>query len=466
MSETWKQWEGQTVGEFPLLAYAGGSRHSAVFITRRKTVAQERLAIKVIRADASGAESQLSRWKKSAELNHPNLVRIFESGRSEIEGTPLLYVLMEINEEDLSQILPERALTPDEVRQLLPPVLDALEYIHGQGMVHGRLRPSNILATGDQVKISADTLRVSGERVPSPDVWSAYDPPEGSSERLTSAADVWSLAVTLVQALTQQRPLFHPSEPASPSLPENTPEPFREIARRCLQVDPQRRWTIAEIKAALQPKTSKPAAKAAPNTPIRAVRANSDLESKQRPPLWGWLLGLLAAAVVIGLIVAAGNHRGSSSASSSSEPQPQETSQANKAQPKQAPAPSEPKPNAAVGSKKASGHSNSKSPQSAIANGAVLQQVLPQVSQSARRTIEGKIRVVVRVDVDSSGNVTEAKLISPGPSKYFSRLAQEAARQWKFTPPQAQGAPVASQWTLRFGFRRTGTDVAPTETAP
>src|SRR5580765_1934471 len=100
MSETWKQWEGQTVnGEFPLLAYLGGSRHSAVFVTRRK-VAPERAAIKLIRADHSSAESQLHRWKKSVELNHPNLVRIFESGRCEIESTPLLYVVMEIAEED------------------------------------------------------------------------------------------------------------------------------------------------------------------------------------------------------------------------------------------------------------------------------------------------------------------------------------------------------------------------------
>ena len=462
MSEAWKQWEGQSVGEFPLLAYAGGSRHSAVFITRRKTGAQERLAIKLIRADASGAESQLSRWKKSAELNHPNLVRIFESGRGEIEGTPVLYVLMEINEEDLSQILPERALSPDEVRQLLPAVLDGLEHIHGQGMVHGRLRPSNILASGDQVKVSADTLRVSGERVPSPDVWSAYDPPEGNSERLTSAADVWSLAVTLVHALTQQRPLWHPAQPASPSLPENTPEPFREIARRCLQVDPQKRWTVAEIKATLQPETSKPVSIAAAKP---SLHASSDPGGSQKSPNWGWLLGLLAATVVIGLIVfSSTRHRNSPPVSESTEAQPQEKSKAKTPQPQQAPAPAEPKPSAAVGTRKSS--ARGKSPQTGVVNGSVLKQVLPQVSSSARQTIEGKIKVVVRVDVDSSGNVSEAKLVSAGPSKYFSRLSQEAARQWKFTPPQVQGKPVASQWTLRFGFRRAGTEVASTETAP
>src|SRR6266568_2726377 len=73
-------------------------------------------------------------------------------------------------------------------------------------------------------------------------------------------------------------------------------------------------------------------------------------------------------------------------------------------------------------------------PQGTVLKGAVLQQVLPRVSPSARNTIEGKIRVLVRVEVDPSGNVTDAKLVSAGPSKYFARLALESARDWKFTP--------------------------------
>jgi TonB family protein len=105
-------------------------------------------------------------------------------------------------------------------------------------------------------------------------------------------------------------------------------------------------------------------------------------------------------------------------------------------------------------------------PQGTVLKGAVLQQVLPRVSPSARNTIEGKIRVVVRVEVDPSGNVTDAKLVSAGPSKYFARLALESARGWKFTPAQVRGQAVASQWVLRFGFRRTDTEVLPTQTDP
>src|SRR5262249_10943384 len=154
---------------------------------------------------------------------------------------------------------------------------------HGQGLVHGRVRPSNILANGNVVKVSSDTLRRSGEPVPSPDGWGGYDPPESSSRRLTPASDVWSLATTLVQVLTPQRPLWHPAEPAAPSLPEHTPEPFREIASRCLQVDPQQRWTIADIAAALQPKTSTSPAARQKALPAADAHAPS---AKWKPTPW------------------------------------------------------------------------------------------------------------------------------------------------------------------------------------
>ena len=467
MSETWKQWEGQVVnGEFPLLRYLGGSRHSAVFLTGRKTGDPQKAAIKLILADPNGAENQLKRWQQSAELNHPNLVRVFEFGRCEIESTLLLYIVMEAAEEDLSQILPERALTAAEERQMLPSVLDALAYLHGKGMVHGRLRPSNILAAGDQVKVSTDTLRSSGERVVSPDGWGGYDPPESSTGRLTPASDAWSLAITIVQTLTQQRPLWHPAEPAAPSLPENTPEPFAEIARRCLQVDPQQRWTVAEITARLTEAPTKTSAGAG----SRSQRAAGD-NGQAKPPKRGYASALIAAvavSAVIAMVVLVGNrHRSLSLPASPVEVESQQAGPASAALPETTSPPVENKPGAEVGSRKSTSHGSADNAvQGATGKGTILERVMPRVSPSARRTIEGRIKVAVRVDVDPSGKVTEAKLVSPGPSQYFARLALEAAREWTFSPAQVQGQAVASQWDLRFGFRRSGTDVDTKQTAP
>jgi len=98
--------------------------------------------------------------------------------------------------------------------------------------------------------------------------------------------------------------------------------------------------------------------------------------------------------------------------------------------------------------------------------GAVAQRVMPYVLPSASRTIHGRVNVSVRVSVSPTGDVTDTGFESAGPSKYFSRIAAEAARKWRFTPPKTNGLPVASVWTLHFGFTRENTDVTPEQTAP
>jgi TonB family protein len=126
--------------------------------------------------------------------------------------------------------------------------------------------------------------------------------------------------------------------------------------------------------------------------------------------------------------------------------------------PAQAPAAQSPAPFSAKGKLATNG---------AGRGGGVLQQVMPDVSRGALNTIQrGRLKVSVQVEVDSSGNVSQAKLISPGPSAYFASRSLAAARQWKFTPPQVNGQAAASVWTLRFQFRRTATEVFPAETEP
>jgi TonB family protein len=458
MSETWRRWEGQVIdGVFPLMRYLGSSEHSAVFLTVRSASASQKFAVKIIPAEAPDAEQQLRRWKESAKLAHPNLIRLFECGRCELEGTPLLYVVMEFAEEDLSQILPERALTPAEVREMLPPVLKGLAYIHGSGFVHGRIKPSNIMAAGDQVKLSCDTLCASGEMVGRSGEMNVFDPPEAATGKLSAPADVWSLGVTLTEVLTQRLPVWDRTKPEPPSLPEGIAEPFREIGRRCLQVDPQQRWTVAEIAAQLQPAQFATKKVAAPAPPIRAEKKSAK---------WPYVLALAAAGVIVWVAIPKPKTRTPPPVAQSAPVEQQPAPPASTVAPQPARAAREPKPSPAKRGQTPSVHGVSdKTPQVAV-KGAVAQQVLPRVSSSARDTIEGKIKVRVRVEVDPSGNVTEARLESAGPSKYFARLSLEAARGWKFTPAQVGGQAVASEWTLRFGFRRTDTEVVPTQTAP
>jgi TonB family protein len=97
------------------------------------------------------------------------------------------------------------------------------------------------------------------------------------------------------------------------------------------------------------------------------------------------------------------------------------------------------------------------SKQKTVAGDEVVERSAPQVSKSAQRTIHGKIKVRVRVAVDASGNVTEAKLKDAGPSEYFARAALEAARRWKFAPEPDQNR---RDWTLLFAFGRGKTEMS------
>ena len=141
-------------------------------------------AIKIIAADPAFTETQLSNWRTAAALSHPHLIRLLDSGRSQLKGHPFLFVVMEYAEQSLSQILPHRALTADETREMLLPTLDALVFLHHQNLVHGAIKPSNLLVVNDQLKISSDTIRPAGELTTRVAKSSLYDPPEAKSGRI------------------------------------------------------------------------------------------------------------------------------------------------------------------------------------------------------------------------------------------------------------------------------------------
>ena len=120
-----KQWEGRIVdGKFPLQKWLGGSAGSAVFLTERSVNGFQKAALKLIPAETCSAENlkeeaQLFRWADIAKLSHPHLIRLFESGRCQIDGTSLLYVVMEYAEENLAQVVPLRSLSTGEVQEML-----------------------------------------------------------------------------------------------------------------------------------------------------------------------------------------------------------------------------------------------------------------------------------------------------------------------------------------------------------
>ena len=537
MTEDWTKWEGLVIDRvFPLRRFLGRSNHSVVFLTEHTAHDLPDAAIKLIPVDPAMEEAQLSRWRIAAALSHPHLIRIFDSGRCRLGGHPFMFVVMEYAEQTLAQILPHRALTSDEAREMLLPTLDALAFLHGKNLVHGQLKPPNVLVVDDRVKLSSDNVRPAGDSAALTAEPSLYDSPEAEEGRIAPAGDIWALGVTIVQALTQSPPAWHDERREIVSWAATLPSAFVSIVRRCLSRYPAGRPTIPDLKALLKRVAQAPEHKievtkaavseaaaeatvtktavtevaaveapgtkaagteaAAAETPVteaavaavtgpvttavttavteRAVAAPTEAAASQaamsasavgnaaanEPPRQAAAAELPAARGLSGPAIAAAalavlaviwigwrlfhshpNHLPQPASSNSQSSSPQ-------AAPRAASAQNLPVPASAPASS-ASVPSSTSAPGSA----AVLHQAIPDVSRQARDSIRGRIKVMVRVTVDRSGNVVGEKLVSSGSSRYFARLASDAAAKWKFAPADKQGS---REWLLRFEFTRGG----------
>jgi TonB family protein len=481
MFYNWNQWVGQTVdGKFPLIKNLGCSNHSAAFLTeRREGAGLHPATIKLIPALPKSSEQQLSQWGLAAGLSHPRLIRLFESGKCELGDARLLYVVMEYADENLASVLPERSLTPEETRAMLEAVVEALAYVHRKGFVHGHIKPANIMAHDEDLKITSDSLCCAGE-------------PQNAS---SAADDVWSIGETIVEALTQRPPVQETAEPVHPLVPLNLPEPFNDIARHCLVKDPASRWTVAEIADRLKgrsPVSQVPQPQASQTrSPIQPA-ADRPQEADSKRNHYGAYIGaaVVVAAIVAGPWLLLRHHPQARSASPAPQAQgarvqpeaakPQKAAESAEARPTApTPPPASPREErafasatplpAADGSKTpnlegAKAEVGSTSAMSVT--GKVLQQVLPDVPRTARDTIRGTVRVTVRVDVDHGGRVEDAELEAAGPSKYFAQLALEAAQHWQFRPPKVAGQDAMSTWALRFEFTKAETTATPAQEIP
>jgi TonB family protein len=447
-------WKGQIIdGKFPLLEWLGGSAHSAVFRTQLPGSSTQPAAIKLIRADRPDAAQQIACWRELVTLSHPNLLRVFHAGHCQMSGAPWLYVAMEYAEENVDQVLPVRPLSMIEVGDLLPPVLDALAYLHSKNFVHARIKPSNICAVKNQLKLSVDSVHPVAQAF-KPSSLTAYDAPESEIGNLSPAADIWSLGMTLVAAFDQRPLTWSRANTLDPVVPKSVPAPYGQIARECLRMNPAERCSMTRIKDLMRQEVPPPKV-IAPKEPKRKT---------------SFMPVLVALALVVIFIVAKFRH---TSQNQSTPPAPVATTE----QPPTEQKPDTKQPASSAADQKPTAYSSRSGgiARSAVKNPAkpvavvetspstqgIVKQVLPQVPFSARQTIHGKVRVKVQVSVGTNGDVSSANLVVPGPSRYFARLALESSQQWKFQPAGVDGQPAPAHWLLEYRFGRSSTEVTP-----
>jgi TonB family protein len=89
-----------------------------------------------------------------------------------------------------------------------------------------------------------------------------------------------------------------------------------------------------------------------------------------------------------------------------------------------------------------------------------IRQPAPKTPEGIRNRIYGEIPIDVRLHIGRNGNVVGAALMNPsrdGVQSYLGQRALEAVRHWKFEPVRVGNRAVPADRTVRFRFRRSGT---------
>jgi len=256
---------------------------------------QRKVALKVLRPELAasvGPERFLREITTAAQLTHPNILPLFDSG--EADGT-LFYTMPYVEGESLRDRLNrEKQLPIEDALQITREVSDALGYAHEQGIVHRDIKPENILFQRGHALVAdfgiaravtaagAETLTETGLAVGTP----AYMSPEQASgeQQLDGRSDVYALGCVLYEMLAGEPPYTGPTAQAivakkwSEAVPrlsvvrERVPRTVESAIEHALTKNPADRFrTAAEFAAAL-----------AQTTPHRA--ASPPAGPADRPP--------------------------------------------------------------------------------------------------------------------------------------------------------------------------------------
>lgn len=178
---------------------------------------ERRVALKVLNPELGavlGTERFLAEIRVTANLQHPNLLPLFDSGEA---GGLLFYVMPYVEGESLRDRLNrEKQLPVDEAIHIATAVASALEYAHQHGVIHRDLKPENILLQAGQPVVAdfgialavsnAGGARITqtGLSLGTPQYMS---PEQATGDRVLDArSDIYSLAAVLYEMLTGEPP--------------------------------------------------------------------------------------------------------------------------------------------------------------------------------------------------------------------------------------------------------------------
>lgn len=223
---------------YEILKMLGEGGMGAVYKARDREL-DRLVALKVVRRELAGHASILQRFKQelilARKITHRNVVRIFDLGVAD----GLRFITMEFIEgQDLSSLLEQRKLTPEETVRILCQVCAALQAAHSEGVVHRDLKPQNIMieSSGRVVvmdfglarSMEATGMTQAGAVMGTP----AYMSPEQAKGLpADERSDIFSLGIIAYQMLTGEVPFKADTALASLLLrTQGPPAPLTELS--------------------------------------------------------------------------------------------------------------------------------------------------------------------------------------------------------------------------------------------
>ena len=224
------------------------------------------VALKIPHPDLEADPILFDRFQRESaigeKLNHPCVMRVFGG-----EKRSRIYMVMEWCEGRLlRQILDEGRIDPERAIRIAVAVLDALQYVHDNGVVHRDLKPENIMVdSDDHVKLIDFGIAgdAAAKRLTYANLTAALgtpnyiSPEQVKGKRGDGRSDVYAMGVILYEMLTGRLPFTGSSpmevindrllnHPMPPSVAEPSISPqLQEVIYRALERDPRNRYANA-----------------------------------------------------------------------------------------------------------------------------------------------------------------------------------------------------------------------------